>query len=242
MRKIRTSFTLIEVYNDIISDFDTNEYGYMPYLSSNFGLNFQNYPYPKRPVAISTLTHLENVFKSQNGEVVFKDNYVSKCFEGVLQRYCHQYFVSVEKVYEPWNQEIPSVDDEEVKTESIKQLLNIFQYMNLTAPKYVKLLGLYEAQKDKLMDKLTTEVEAGADTKGTSRFNDTPQEMPSDYDEFEDPDYTTNINISKSHNESSSTTTYDDKNIMARLDEISKLYDNIMRRWIGEFDKFFWEE
>ena len=99
-----------------------------------------------------------------------------------------------------------------------------------------------ENSQEDLLAKLQSVVGGSASTRGTSRFNDTPQTHPSTFDEFTDPDYSTDITISKSASESEQTTEWDDTNIMKRIAEIQESYQNLMQRWVGEFDKFFWEE
>ena len=161
--------------------------------------------------------------------------------QAIYNRYKNQYFAYVETPYCPWSPH-PSPSEAEIKKAIEDQMFLVFNYMEDTWKKYRKLLDLYDANKNKLMDKLSSHVVAGANTKGKSRFNDTPQTHPSSFDEFADADYTSNITISDSENTSEQTTDYDDANIMKRIDEISRLYESVLAKWAGEFDKFFWEE
>ena len=169
----------------------------------------------------------------------------SSSFDDILQaiynRYKDEFFISYRKDYTPWDESLPDITDSEVQDILLKQMWILLNYIDKTSPKYRKLLALYTSAEDKLLDKLQTIVDADADTNGTSRFNDTPQN-PAEEDEFAEDDYTTNLTKSNSHSESGSTTSYDEGTIMSRLDEIHRLYQNVMERWVGEFEKFFWEE
>lgn len=169
----------------------------------------------------------------------------SSSFDDILQaiynRYKDEFFIAYRKDYTPWDESLPDITDSEVQDILLKQMWILLNYIDKTSPKYRKLLALYTSAEDKLLDKLQTIVDADADTNGTSRFNDTPQN-PAEEDEFAEDDYTTNLTKSNSHSESGSTTSYDEGTIMSRLDEIHRLYQNVMERWVGEFEKFFWEE
>lgn len=172
-----------------------------------------------------------NVFEydSDNSAYKLRSDVFYELFNSLMARYSKQYFVAV-------------YSDEELESEMKHIITQLLSYMNLSAPKYVKLLEIYSDSADNLLDKLQSVVGGSASTEGTSRFNDTPQTHPSTFDEFTDPDYTTDITISNSVSESEQTTSWDDSNIMKRIAEIQESYQNLMQRWVGEFDKFFWEE
>ena len=98
--------------------------------------------------------------------------------------------------------------------------------LEMTSPRYLKLLEVYESEKDKLLDpvKITSE--------GISRFNDTPQ----DEGDFANDEHTTNLteDTRKTSNE------LDTK--MARIKEIESNYNNIILNWSNEFESIFIEE
>lgn len=170
-----------------------------------------------------------NVFEYDDGDYILRGNVIYDLLNCLMARYSKQYFLAV-------------YSDEELEKEMKHIITQLLSYMNLSAPRYVKLLEIYSNSADKLLDRLQSVVGGSASTEGTSRFNDTPQTHPSTFDEFADPDYTTDITISNSASESEQTTEWDDTNIMKRIAEIQESYQNLMQRWIGEFDKFFWEE
>lgn len=180
---------------------------------------------------------LPNIFALDESEHLELKDYVSELLQNICNRYQFNNFTKVEQIYCPWDSQIPSADSNEVEAQFEKDLMSLLQYMNMTYPKYAKILDLYEAKKTHLMDKLTSVVEAEAGTSGTSKYDDTPQTANGTYNDS----YSTDVTKSSSSTESESTTTWDDANVMKRLDEIQKLYDNIMKRWTDNFEQFFWE-
>ena len=98
-----------------------------------------------------------------------------------------------------------------------------------TYDRYAKMLDLYDSEKTKLLDGVKTT------TTGVGRFNDTPQNI-TDGSEFGDNSHITNITKSTAEAESDVDTK------MARLDEISRKYRNLLKDWTNEFDGLFIEE
>lgn len=94
---------------------------------------------------------------------------------------------------------------------------NITYRMAETYPRYAQLLKVYTDEKDNLM----------ADIKSTTRFNDTPQLA----DSYADDRHATNF--TEYNNQYASK--------IARIDEIDRLYRNLMGEWVDEFTKFFVE-
>lgn len=177
-------------------------------------------------------THLSeifsNVFKRVNNVDSF-NTYVGELYQGLYNRYKDEAFVYVDTPFEPWNRQIPAINSQEVQKAFVNQIRKLLAKIDDSYPRYAKLLALYTANENNLMNKLESSVSAG----GHSRFNDTPQSGGL----YADDTHTTNVTES----ETSSTTTYDDKNIMQRLDEVRNMYKNVMEDWISQFEEFFWE-
>lgn len=116
--------------------------------------------------------------------------------------------------------------EEQAQMPVYKFIQNMVNIWNFTKDKYSKLLAIYEAQKDNLLNKVETIAS------GTTRFNDTPQ----DSGDYSDDTHTTNIS------QTSGASSTDVDTLMARIDEISKKFENVMLRWVNEFDSLFIEE
>ena len=170
-------------------------------------------------------------------QFVFLKPYYLDLINEVLSRYAFEVFTSISRYFNPWDLQMVSLDNPVVGEAFYKDFIQLLDYMNRTAPKYSKLLDVYSSAENKLMNRLSTEVYAGASVDGSSRFNDTPQ----DGGMYADDSHTSNITQTKSTTSSNSATTYDDKNIMQRLDEVQTMYRNIMSQWVDEFEKFFVE-
>lgn len=88
-----------------------------------------------------------------------------------------------------------------------------------TKDRYSTLMQLYEDNKTKLMDKLSSE--------HVVKFNNTPQLADvGDTDEYA-------TTYSKTEN------SVDNLDTMSKLDEIFKLYRNLLARWVDEFSGLF---
>lgn len=105
----------------------------------------------------------------------------------------------------------------------IAKLISIIE---MTSPRYLKLLEVYDATKNQLLDPV--EVVSG----GLIRFNDTPQ----DEGDFANDSHTTNIT------EDSRTTSNDLDTKMGRVKEIESSYNNVLLNWSNEFESIFLEE
>lgn len=229
---LRKSFTFEEAIKNWLgdsSDFIAFTTGAVDTAIVKFGLNMAtlyNQVFPNLLIESAPNTYNSNI---------------NDILQAIYNRYKDEYFIAYRKDYTPWDESLPDITDSEVQDILLRQMWILLNYIDKTSPKYRKLLALYTSAENKLLDKLQTIVDADADSNGTSRFNDTPQN-PAEEDEFAEDDYTTNLTKSTSHSESGSTTSYDEGTIMSRLDEIHRLYQNVMERWVGEFGKFFWEE
>lgn len=98
-----------------------------------------------------------------------------------------------------------------------------------TYDRYSKLLAIYTSEKDKLLDGVKIK------TTGTGQFNDTPQNVQSVAQAFGDNSHISNI--TKSDQESTS----DVETKIRRIDEIDRMFRNIIRDWTNEFDGLFVE-
>lgn len=103
---------------------------------------------------------------------------------------------------------------------------NLAEWVVSSEDKYLPILHNWEANKDKLMDKLRTT------TEGTSRASDTPEVSG----EWDGNDQLSSIASS------TTTTTTDSGTIMNQLNDIRKRYRSIMQEWADSFiDRFTME-
>lgn len=220
--KVHTEFTFGEIINNIIgADFFVSQSEDEVTLRAKFGDWYSSQ---------SNLPKIfSNVFKVEENVVIF-NTYINQLFQGLYNRYRDEAFTFVDTPFTPWDRQIPALTSPEVENAVKNQFRKLLAKMDDSYPRYAKLLALYTANENNLMNKLGSSVSAG----GHSRFNDTPQ----DGGLYADDTHTTNVTES----ESSSTTTYDDKNIMQRLNEVRDMYKNVMEDWISQFQEFFWEE
>ena len=105
-------------------------------------------------------------------------------------------------------------------------IAKMLMILEMTSPRYLKLLEVYETAKNQLLDPVNIV------SNGLTRFNDTPQ----DEGDFANDEHTTNLT------EDSRTTSNDLDTKMGRLSEIEKNYRNILLDWSNEFESIFLEE
>ena len=117
-------------------------------------------------------------------------------------------------------------DSSEINDKVFEFFVKFNNIYNFTKEKYRTLLSVYSGALNDLMNP----VEQVSNTK--TRFNDTPQENGS----FEDSTHTTNVTIGEA------TFTNDMKTKMERIEEIQNKFDNIMLRWVDEFNRLFISE
>lgn len=102
-------------------------------------------------------------------------------------------------------------------------ILKMYNIIQWTKQKYETLISYYTSNLTKLMDGVE------ASSRGTSRFNDTPQGSG----DYSDDPHTSSINQNETKYE-------DDKDTkVQRLKEIQDKMSNIMLDWVKEFDKLF---
>lgn len=105
----------------------------------------------------------------------------------------------------------------------ISKLVNV---LNLTLPRYFPLLTKYKEISTDPIAPIKSE------SKGQTRFNDTPQNIG----DWGDEDHTTNISNSTSE------TSVDTGSLMERLDAQFKNYKSIALEWSNEFNQCFLKE
>lgn len=102
----------------------------------------------------------------------------------------------------------------------IRTILNIIE---LTTPKYISLLQSTEYYSENPIAPLESE------TRGKTRFNDTPQ----DIGEWNDDEHATNVS------DSSNKSYVDSGSIVSRLDEAFKNWKSTILEWSNEFNQAF---
>lgn len=142
-----------------------------------------------------------------------KTGILNKLWSYICTKYEYEFCIAVEGHYNSF--------DEAVSAHAGEYFYNfmkkIVYQMVATYPRYKKLLDSYAAEESKLMDQV----------KSYTKFNDTPQ-MANQYDS----------------NEYVSTYTEYGNDIatkMARLDEIKRMYADLMNDWVDEFHNLFIE-
>lgn len=185
--------------------------------------------------------NLEEAYKINfNEDLGFYNNDFSKCclfdenskitFDlnsnlAILNKLHNQVFNSYKKKYiiilEDNNQDL-------IKQSFIDWLKRYNSLINQTAPKYLKMIKLYEENESKLLSKVETI------TSSKSRYNDTPQS--SDFEEIEGTDFASNY--TKNDGVASS----DVNTLMARIDEIQTHLRNLYTDWKNEFNQLFIEK
>lgn len=107
-----------------------------------------------------------------------------------------------------------------------KVISKIVNVINITMPKYIVLLKQFKQSSGDPIAPVKSE------SKGKTRFNDTPQNIG----EWDDEDHTTNISSSESE------TTADTGSLMERLSALYKDYKSIVLEWSNEFNQLFLKE
>ena len=143
----------------------------------------------------------------------WKEANVSKLLDLIVKRF-HS-FICVET--------ISSEFSIEKRNNFIAKLLAVVE---MTSPRYLKLLELYTSQANNLLAPVQTE------SNSKNRFNDTPQNNGT----YEEDPFTTNISFLDSISKT------DVDTIMGRLREIEGNYNNVLLNWSNEFQSLFIEE
>ena len=116
---------------------------------------------------------------------------------------------------------------EEFSVEKQKNFIAKMLYIvEMTSPRYLKLLSIYTSEDNKLLNPVEISSEA------LTRFNDTPQ----DEGDFANDEHTTNLT------EDTRSTKNDLDTPMGRIREIESNYNNLLLNWSNEFESLFLEE
>lgn len=183
-------------------------------------------PYDEDDELSSFQDLLDDCYSTWNSGSATEKALAFKVLQQVYRRFYGHYVFNVSKDFGSDEEMISDSEYAEHKLHFIVALTNIFVQ---TKDRYMFLLQAYKSEETKLLDGVKTL------TTGVGRFNDTPQNI-TDGDEFGDNTHLSNI--TKSTAEASSD--FDTK--MARLDEITRKYRNLLKDWTDEFDSLFIEE
>lgn len=151
-----------------------------------------------------------SVFNADDGFT--NENYV-KVLNLVIKRFLNHYCFSTDSETFDYNKGY----------NFIAKMINVLE---MTSPRYLKLLEVYEQAKNELLSPVKIE------TSRLTRFNDTPQ----DEGDFANDAHTTNLT------EDTGTTKNDLDSKMGRIREIESHYNNILLNWSNEFESIFIEE
>lgn len=165
---------------------------------------------------------MSGLFNLVEGDYVLKAH-IQTLWDRLKVRYGEEYFIVSNK---PLNLNSPTTEDVEIIRSHVLVIVSVL--MN-TYDRYSVILDAYSNAKTRLMDKLRDEGNS------ISRFNDTPQNEEED-DEFEGDAHVTNLTSYKTENAREVMTP------IARLEELTRLYDNIIKDWTDEFKGVFIEE
>ena len=125
-----------------------------------------------------------------------------------------------------WDSVVDITTSEDLITNHENFFGNLAEWVVSSEDRYLPILQNWEANKDKLMDKLRTT------TEGTSRASDTPEVSG----EWDGNDQLSSIASS------TTTTTTDSGTVMNQLNDIRKRYRSIMQEWADSFiDRFTME-
>lgn len=175
-------------------------------------------------------------------------------FTHVYNRYHNHFFTIIDEEL---------AEDFDDNTSQVKRKIALWfnKYINkvfYTAPKYVSLLNLYTQEKNNLMkgiqeaiseeDSNTTEAsaESSASNSSTTKNLETPltgAEISNGYQNSQ------NNQIASGSTESSSSVegthnkeiirSYDNVNLISKLDEIDRKYNMVLNEWLDEFNRLF---
>ena len=176
------------------------------------------------PATQLTDDEMENFFTStqfariSSGNPATLKNYLSDLFTLVYERFYDHF------AFESEHSELRDATEEITKLQ-----VNMVSIITQTYERYSTLLGLYASEKSKLLDGITTT------TQGVGQFNDTPQNIQTSVDNYTGDSHITNIS------KSSAVATSDADTKIARLDEITRKYRNLLKDWSDEFEQIFIE-
>ena len=142
---------------------------------------------------------------------------INELWQSIIARYYDDYAVMISEE----DDTIPSLTWENISP-FFNKLINT---ITRTKDYYLTLLNIYNNQKNNLLNQVKSI------STNTTRFNDTPQNGG----EFVDDNHTSEFTKVNNSIES------DVNTMMYRINEIQKLYRNVMKDWVDEFEKLFIE-
>ena len=142
---------------------------------------------------------------------------INELWQSIIARYYDDYAVMISEE----DDTIPSLTWENISP-FFNKLINT---ITRTKDYYLTLLNIYNNQKNNLLSQVKSI------STNTTRFNDTPQNGG----EFVDDNHTSEFTKVNNSIES------DVNTMMYRINEIQKLYRNVMKDWVDEFEKLFIE-
>lgn len=142
---------------------------------------------------------------------------INDLWQSIIARYYDDYAIMVSED----DDTIPSLTWE-IISPFFNKLINT---ITRTKDYYLTLLNIYNNQKNNLLNQVKSI------STNTTRFNDTPQNGG----EFENDNHTSEFTKVNNSIES------DVNTMMYRINEIQKLYRNVMKDWVDEFEKLFIE-
>lgn len=142
---------------------------------------------------------------------------INELWQSIIARYYDDYAIMISE----YDDTIPSLTWE-IISPFFNKLINTIER---TKDYYLTLLNIYNNQKNNLLNQVKSI------STNTTRFNDTPQNGG----EFENDNHTSEFTKVNNSIES------DVNTLMYRINEIQKLYRNVMKDWVGEFEKLFIE-
>lgn len=152
-----------------------------------------------------------------NNAVGLLDSMINELWQSIIARYYDDYAIMIGED----DDTIPSLTWE-IISPFFNKLINT---ITRTKDYYLTLLNIYNNQKNNLLNQVKSI------STNTTRYNDTPQNGG----EFENDNHTSEFTKVNNSIES------DVNTLMYRINEIQRLYRNVMKDWVDEFEKLFIE-
>ena len=145
------------------------------------------------------------------------DPMINELWQSIIARYYDDYVIMI------------SEDDDTIPSltwENISPFFNkLINTITRTKDYYLTLLNIYNNQKNNLLNQVKSI------STNTTRFNDTPQNGGEFVNDMHTSEFTKVNNSIES----------DVNTLMYRINEIQRLYRNVMKDWVDEFEKLFIE-
>ena len=145
------------------------------------------------------------------------DPMINELWQSIIGRYYDDYVIMISED----DYTIPSLTWENISP-FFNKLINT---ITRTKDYYLTLLNIYNNQKNNLLNQVKSI------STNTTRFNDTPQNGGEFVNDMHTSEFTKVNNSIES----------DVNTLMYRINEIQRLYRNVMKDWVDEFEKLFIE-